>query len=244
MTPAFAAAREWQEFLLNRGWRLCLIGGLALLRWGEPRFTRDVAVTLLAGFSREDGFIQTPLGAFRSRISDAGEFAQRNRVLLLEASNGVPLDIALGGLPLEAQAVEMSTEFEFEPGCLPRTCSAEDLIVQKMFAFRSRDVLAVEVLAVRMRGQLDWDYTEAGKQKQGGIVFGPLRILIVPALACSTLAVATPKECDDLLASCVKANHCGKKPDSRECKACNAAYESCASGSREPRGAAKKTTKR
>lgn len=160
MTPLFAAAHGLQEFVVNRGWRFCIVGGLALLRWGEPRFTRDVDVTLLAGFGQENGFIQTLLGAYQSRIGDAGEFAQRNRVLLLEASNGVPLDIALGGLPYEALAVERSTEFEFEPGCLLRTCSAEDLIVQKLFAFRSRDVLDVEGIAVRMRGRLDWDYIE------------------------------------------------------------------------------------
>jgi hypothetical protein len=119
-----------------------------------------VDVTLFAGFGQEDGFIQTLLGAYRSRIDDATEFARRNRVLLLEASNGVPLDIALGGLPYEAQAVERSTEFEFEPGCLLRTCSAEDLIVQKLFAFRPRDILDVEGIVVRMRGRLDWNYIE------------------------------------------------------------------------------------
>ncbi|MBL8292801.1 MAG: hypothetical protein JNN08_13240, partial [Bryobacterales bacterium] len=161
MTPLFAAARELQEFIEARDWRFCIIGGLALLRWGEPRFTRDVAVTLLVGFGREDAFIQPLLEMYQPRIGDAREFAQRNRVLLLEASNGVPLDIALGGLPYEALAVERSTEFEFETGCFLRTCSAEDLIVQKLFAFRSRDVADAESVAIRMRGRLDWDYVES-----------------------------------------------------------------------------------
>ena len=161
MIPLFAAARELQEFFEARVWRFCIIGGLALLRWGEPRFTRDVDVTLLAGFGREDAFIDPLLDAYRPRIGDAREFAQRNRVLLLEASNGVPLDIALGGLPYEELAVERSTEFEFEPGCMLRTCSAEDLIVQKLFAFRPRDLMDVEGIAVRMRGRLDWDYIES-----------------------------------------------------------------------------------
>ena len=75
-------------------------------------------------------------------------------------------------------------------------------------------------------------------------MFGSFRILIVPALACGIWAAATSKECEDKLASCVKANNCAKKPDSKECKACKAAYGSCAASSKEPRGAAKKTTKR
>jgi hypothetical protein len=160
MTPLFAAAREIQEFVRERQWSFCIIGGIALLRWGEPRFTRDVDVTLITGFGQEDGFIRPLLAAYRPRISDAGEFASRNRVLLLESGNGVPLDIALGGLPYEELAVERASEFEFEPGCRLRTCSAEDLIVQKLFALRPRDLADVEGIATRMRGRLDWQYVE------------------------------------------------------------------------------------
>ena len=50
MNPIFAAAREIQDFCRGRGWRSCVIGGLAVQRWGEPRLTRDVDVTLLTGF--------------------------------------------------------------------------------------------------------------------------------------------------------------------------------------------------
>lgn len=99
------------------------------------------------------------LDAFRPRIAGADEFARRNRVLLIESdAHRIPLDIALGGLPYEELAVERSSEFEFEPGCVLRTCSAEDLVVQKLFAFRARDVADVESVALRMRGRLDWDY--------------------------------------------------------------------------------------
>jgi hypothetical protein len=60
----------------------------------------------------------------------------------------------------EALAVERASLFEFEPGCALRTCSAEDLIVQKLFAFRTRDVYDVETIAVRQHGRLDWEYIE------------------------------------------------------------------------------------
>jgi len=161
MTPLFAAALALQDYFEERQWQFCIIGGLALLRWGEPRFTRDVDVTLLAGFGREESFLQPLLADYRARIGDALEFARRNRVLLLEAVNGVPLDVALGGLPYETLAVERSSKFEFEPGCSLRTCSAEDLVVQKLFALRPRDVLDVDGIVTRMHGKLDWDYIEA-----------------------------------------------------------------------------------
>jgi hypothetical protein len=82
-------------------------------------------------------------------------------VLLLQAANGVPLDIALGALPYEALAVPRSTPFEFEPGCTLRTCSAEDLLVQKLFAFRPKDLLDAEGVADRMGTQLNWAYVAA-----------------------------------------------------------------------------------
>jgi len=91
MTPLLEAARNLQDFFNQRSWRFCIIGGLALLRWGEPRFTRDVDVTLLCGFGREEDFIHPLLASgYRGRISDAAGFALRNRVLLIESSGGVP----------------------------------------------------------------------------------------------------------------------------------------------------------
>jgi len=41
MSGLFDAARDLQAFFESHGWRFCFIGGAAVLRWGEPRFTRD-----------------------------------------------------------------------------------------------------------------------------------------------------------------------------------------------------------
>ena len=161
MTPLFEAALELQDFFIRRQWRFCLIGGIALLRWGEPRFTRDVDVTLLTGFGHEDDFI-TPILAsgYRGRFPDAAEFARRNRVLLIDSPQGIPIDVALAGLPFEALMMERASRYEFETGCFLTTCSAEDLIVLKLFAFRTRDVLDAETIAVRQHGCLDWAYIQ------------------------------------------------------------------------------------
>ena len=167
MTPLFEAALALQQWFDSRRWRFCIIGGLALLRWGQPRFTRDVDVTLLTGFGREDEFIAPLLAAssgYRGRILEAAEFARRNRVLLLESAQGVPIDISLGGLPFEELVVGRSSIYEFEPGCELRTCSAEDLVVLKLFAYRPQDVLDVETVVLRQRGALDWRYVETQLQ--------------------------------------------------------------------------------
>jgi hypothetical protein len=41
------AAAELQAVCAAEQWRFCFIGGLAVLRWGEPRETVDVDLTLL-----------------------------------------------------------------------------------------------------------------------------------------------------------------------------------------------------
>jgi hypothetical protein len=162
MSPLFEAALAIQQFFLDRHWRFCIIGGIALLRWGQPRFTRDVDLTLLTGFGEEDAYIEPILASgFSGRIPDAAAFARRNRVLLANSPQGVPLDIALGGLPFEALCVDRASPFEFEPGCRLTTCSAEDLMVHKLFAFRAQDVIDVESIAIRQRGGLDWGYIES-----------------------------------------------------------------------------------
>ena len=58
-----AAAEEIQQFCQNNGWRFCLIGGVAVQRWGEPRLTQDVDLTLLSGFGNEDKLVDVLLQA-------------------------------------------------------------------------------------------------------------------------------------------------------------------------------------
>jgi hypothetical protein len=81
-----------------------------------------------------------------------------HRVLLLRAKSGVGLDIALGGLPFEESAVARSSMFAFPGDVRIRTCSAEDLIVMKSFAARTKDWLDVEGIIVRQGAKLDWSY--------------------------------------------------------------------------------------
>jgi hypothetical protein len=152
------AAAELQAVCEAQEWRFCFIGGLALQRWGEPRETVDVDLTLLTGFGAEEPFVETLLSRFEARIEDAAQFALTRRVLLLRAKSGVGLDIALGGLPFEEHAVARSSTFAFPGDVLLRTCSAEDLIVMKSFAARARDWLDVEGIVIRQTGKLDWSY--------------------------------------------------------------------------------------
>jgi hypothetical protein len=152
------AAAGLQALCESHEWRFCFIGGLALQRWGEPRETIDVDLTLFTGFGGEEAYIQTLLEHYEARIADAAEFARARRVLLARARSGVGLDITFGGLQFEEAAVDRSSKFLFPPDLLLRTCTAEDLIVMKAFAARARDWLDVEGIIIRQTGNLDWAY--------------------------------------------------------------------------------------
>jgi len=158
VTEVIQAAAELQAVCQTQDWQFCFIGGLALQRWGEPRETVDVDLTLLTGFGGEEQFIQILLEHFEGRIPDADEFARKRRVLLLRSRKGVGLDIALGALPFEELIVQRSSLFDYTPNIALRTCSAEDLIVLKAFAGRSQDWVDVERIIVRQTGKLDWTY--------------------------------------------------------------------------------------
>jgi hypothetical protein len=99
VNEVFKAAAELQTVCESQNWKFCFIGGVALQRWGQPRETVAVDLTLLTGFGNEEQFIQKLLEAFEPRISGAAEFAWERRVLLLNSGNGVGLDITFGGLP-------------------------------------------------------------------------------------------------------------------------------------------------
>lgn len=153
--PIYEAALELQEICRSMRWSFYFIGGLAVQRWGEPRFTQDVDISLQTGFGGEEPYIEALLNSFDSRIRDAAAFARRSRVVLLRATNGVPLDVALGAIPFERRAADRSTDYAFDDEAVLRTCGAEDLIVLKAFAGRDRDWADIRGIAMRSGPKLN-----------------------------------------------------------------------------------------
>ncbi len=155
MNALLAAADEVATVCAERSLRYCFIGGLAVLRWGEPRLTRDVDLTVIAGFGCEAAATDALLASLTGRMPDAREFALRHRTLLLRASNGTPVDVALGALPFEERAAGRASRWPVTPGVELLTCSAEDLLVHKVFASRERDWVDIEGIVARQGAGLD-----------------------------------------------------------------------------------------
>ena len=154
--PVFDAAREVQDFLWRSGYSFCFIGGVALQRWGQPRLTLDVELTLLAPLGFQAGAVDLILGYFHPRVPDARAFALKHRVILVKTTTGVPVDVALGALDFEQRCIERASQFDFGAGLKLLTCSAEDLVILKAFAGRGQDWVDLEYVLIRQRQTLDW----------------------------------------------------------------------------------------
>lgn len=150
-----AAAGEVQQFCQRQNWPFCFIGGIAVQRWGEPRLTQDVDLTLLTGFGGEEKFVDALLTHLNPRRADAREFALSRRVLLVRTSSGVNVDVALGAFPFEERSVRRASTWTWTEGQSLFTCSAEDLVVHKAFAGRDLDWGDLERVLIRQYGKLD-----------------------------------------------------------------------------------------
>ena len=157
MIDLITTAQIVQKFCENQQWKFCFIGGLVLQFWGEQRLTKDVDLTLLTGFGTEENFVDALLEKFPARINDAKNFALKNRVVLLQTSGGIGIDISLGAFPFEEEMINNAEYQAFLPGINLRICAAEDLIVLKAFADRDKDWFDIKTVIIK-QDNLDWNY--------------------------------------------------------------------------------------
>jgi hypothetical protein len=153
----FYTAGRVQKLLTDSGMPFCFIGGVAVQRWGRARITKDVDLTLFAGYGDESKALNILRSKFKPRRPDFEEFALNYRIALLEDTNTVGIDVSLGALPYEDEMIKRSSLFEFAPDCLLRTCSAEDLIILKAYANRDQDWFDLRNIIARFATELDRD---------------------------------------------------------------------------------------
>ena len=139
-----AALQKLLERFDNKG---LVIGGVAASLLGQPRLTADVDAMLLLSVDDLPRLLEAAgQEGFEPRLSDSEAFARRNRVLLLRhQTSGINVDISLGMLPFEAEAVERSTTYQ--AGTLVvRLPTPEDLIIFKAVAHRPKDLLDIQAV--------------------------------------------------------------------------------------------------
>jgi hypothetical protein len=155
MTELYTTALEVQRLCEGQRWPFCIIGGVAVQRWGEPRFTKDVDLTLFTGFGPEERFLEFWLQNFQLRPPCTPTAALTNRVLFLTSLRGVPIDIAFGATDFEHRSIKRSSLWPMPEGGELRTCCAEDLLVHKCFANRENDWVDVDGILARQWEKLN-----------------------------------------------------------------------------------------
>lgn len=134
-----------------------LIGGLAIALVGRPRVTRDIDALVLLDDSRWKDFLKSGRAfGISPRQPDALDFARENRVLLLRhRPSEIDIDISLGSLPFEVEAVSRAKRVRVAGVTVP-LATPEDLIVMKAIAHRDRDLIDIQGL-LDVHPKLDWE---------------------------------------------------------------------------------------
>lgn len=136
-----------------------IFGGYAVLHWGEPRVTRDIDVKLLLDGPSLEALVPRLIREFPSRTPNPLAFVTELGVLPVNDSDGTPIDVVVGSLPLEREAVERAIPLTIGSHTV-RLCAAEDLILHKLVSDRPRDFEDIVGVVLRQREHLDRGYLD------------------------------------------------------------------------------------
>lgn len=158
VTNPLKAVLELHNFLTQHDIAYVLIGGLAVQYWGEPRFTQDVDLTVLVPINETTKFVHLVTRQFKSRIPDPLDFAKRNRMVIIQTSDGTDVDISLGIPGYEEEVIRRAVDYEIEHSKKIKLCSAEDIIIHKAVAGRPIDWQDIEGIIYKQEKKLDKEY--------------------------------------------------------------------------------------
>lgn len=151
LEPLLAPIAALQRLIEHYDDQGIVIGGIASSILGAPRFTADADAMLLVALEDVSHLVDlAKTEGLSPRIPDVEAFARRSRVVLLRHDeSGINVDISLGLLPFEVEAVERSRVYH--AGSLKiRLPTPEDLIILKAVAHRPQDMIDIEsVIAVQ-----------------------------------------------------------------------------------------------
>lgn len=118
-----------------------LIGGQAVLIYGEPRLTKDIDITLGAGAEAYKILLNIVQKLnLKILISDPLPFMKRTLVLpVSDEESGFRIDFIFSYTPYERQAIDRAVTKEIDNAKI-KFASLEDLVIHKIFAGRPRDI--------------------------------------------------------------------------------------------------------
>jgi hypothetical protein len=118
-----------------------VIGGQAVLLYGEPRLTKDIDITLGVGLERLSE-IRAIVDRLRLEYvtDNVDDFAKETMVLpVIDQKSGIRVDLIFSFSPYERQAIERAREISFGRTKV-RFADLEDVVIHKVIAGRPRDI--------------------------------------------------------------------------------------------------------
>ena len=137
-----------------------VIGGQAVLLYGEPRLTRDIDITLGVGTEHlDDIFMVCKNLSLNPLPENVEQFVRETMVLpTLDDKTGIRVDFIFSWTPYERQAIQRARPVSIE-GVDVYFASVEDLIIHKIFAGRPRDIEDVKIILLK-NPDIDRTYIE------------------------------------------------------------------------------------
>ena len=125
-----------------------VIGGQAVLVYGEPRLTKDIDITLGVGVSKLSE-INSIVEKLNLKILVDENFVQNTMVLLvIDEKTGIRVDFIFSFSLYEKQAIKRATDIKFG-NTIVRFASLEDLIIHKIIAGRAIDIEDVRSIILK-----------------------------------------------------------------------------------------------
>jgi len=127
-----------------------IIGGQAVLQYGEPRLTKDIDVTLGLGISELPKILDilVKLG-LRCLVQSPQKFVEATYVLpAVDERSEVRIDFIFSDTSYERQSIKRSKVIEIGNQRV-RFASLEDVIIQKVIAGRDRDLEDVSIMLMK-----------------------------------------------------------------------------------------------
>jgi predicted nucleotidyltransferase len=136
-----------------------IIGGQAVLQHGEPRFTRDIDVSLGVDSGAVDQVLNAVTACGLKPLVDSPRtFVERTYILPVhDPATEIRVDFAFTFSPFEREAIGRALRLQIG-GYTVAYATAEDLIIHKLFAGRPRDIEDIRGVLARKQGKVDRDY--------------------------------------------------------------------------------------
>jgi hypothetical protein len=159
MTPLDRAVHDIAGALDSLHVGYAIVGGIANAIWGEPRATIDVDVSVSVNEADLARIVPAISGGFRPVIADPVAFVQQTRVLPIDTSDGIRIDVIFALLSFELDAIQRARDVSIA-GRMIRVITPEDLVLMKIISERPRDIADAEAIVRRRAAELDRDYLE------------------------------------------------------------------------------------